>query len=515
MKTQSISRALAFAAAFSLVACGQARRPVGPATPPATPRPFPDVVPEASDAEIKVVEGTEAAARVYYVKTAQSLGLVSGLQGDEAHHDEDFAKVQAQLTMQRVLDYAGFGDLKVPEALAQTPDELKKRFPPKALVSVRYFSPKISDVSGPPINPEGLRNVFSYGWRKIVRLQPQAGSEGARAGVRGVMVLFNVFTQPDENGRPTVGPKGDPFLDNDAANNQVIILGPKPATDPASRTSPPLFWFVFGSVQGGAPLQTFLNATFDARDPIIEQGTATPVRKYHVPDACADCHGGRDNSLNTTVKFVSGKLNYVDTDHIYDRVQAGDDFHPLTQTTFPVLLDGGKIAADGGPAKPSDRFKEVFKDFRVINSEIHDQNAEVTDTPQQAFALRAAAKWIEVHGLDPSAPVDGPAAEDYKSEFTRALGDVGADIWSEASEVDRQLLPQLNRLCYRCHSSLRYSVFDKAAVIDKIRNRRLIERMEPPPANPAGTPSMPQDRKLTEAQRTGVIALLRRLLAPP
>jgi hypothetical protein len=44
----------------------------------------------------------------------------------------------------------------------------------------------------------------------------------------------------------------------------------------------------------------------------------------------------------------------------------------------------------------------------------------------------------------------------------------GNDIWSETSAVDKKVLYYLNRYCYRCHSSVRYSVFDRAAVKSRI-----------------------------------------------
>jgi hypothetical protein len=69
----------------------------------------------------------------------------------------------------------------------------------------------------------------------------------------------------------------------------------------------------------------------------------------------------------------------------------------------------------------------------------------------------------------------------------------GSTLWDSTSDRQRRLLYYLNRYCYRCHSSIKYNVFDRANVearsstIDPDIQTRVQEIADP-------NTWMPQDR---------------------
>jgi len=65
--------------------------------------------------------------------------------------------------------------------------------------------------------------------------------------------------------------------------------------------------------------------------------------------------------------------------------------------------------------------------------------------------------------------------------------------WTKANPIDAQVLPLLNRYCFRCHSSLRYDVFDKDAVISK--KGAMANRLNLAPTDKF---AMPKDRDIHE-----------------
>jgi len=320
------------------------------------------------------------------------------------------------------------------------------------LIATRFFAPKITDVSGLDPHPR-------FGWRKVIRLKTRAGSTAVSKKITDLYVLFNFFALPDA--------KTDPFADtNISPNNQVMLI----------RTNPrKAYWMVFDEVTATSPGPRidYLNATFDGRDPQVINGAKNPVRKYYVPDACAQCHGGTTRP----------KLTFLDTDHWFDRVQPGDDFTALATVPWGVVYDGGKVTADGGSTPTTTAFDDAFAVIRTLNTEIQAQNTAAGPVNNNLH-LRGAANWLRLHQTSSA----------YIPAVQRGFG---SNTWTPGNTGDEALLPLLNRFCYRCHSTVRYSIFEKQAVL--ARKDEIHERLETTDLNTV----MPQDRKLgpTDLQR--------------
>lgn len=249
---------------------------------------------------------------------------------------------------------------------------------------------------------------------------------------------------------------------------------------------------VFGRQSEGSKLITFLTATFDARAPDI-----VTDNRYYVPNACADCHGGLTGEI-LIPDYEKLKLNYLDTDHWFDRLE--DDFKFLKEHTCgksapcPVLYDG----RDG-----ESQFQQAFNVLRDLNREIESQNKTVP--PSQSFQLRAVRKWLELHENDSG----------HMDIFARALPPAGAgDPWKTDNPTDKELLPLLNRYCFRCHSSLKFNLFDRPAVVR--RRDRILDYMTRAIDDPR---KMPQDRNLdcsneTFAHKQRILQLVRSFSTP-
>jgi hypothetical protein len=222
-----------------------------------------------------------------------------------------------------------------------------------------------------------------------------------------------------------------------------------------------IYFLVYEALNAPKPEQvgTFLVATFDLAGVV-------PDDKYYVPRACGQCHG----VLTSDQKF--GKVNYLDTDHWIDRT--GDDFAKVA--TSDVIVDGD------------------YSPFRTLNQEIEAQNNAVIGV--EKFALLAVRKWLELHRAD------GADANRHVPPLRRGFVENNGDpVWTDGVTPDKDLLPLLNRYCFRCHSSLAYHVFQKREVIDL--KSGMIGRIN--------RGSMPQDRKLDDATKQRLIQLLQQL----
>lgn len=446
----------------NLASC-EASSPPSPVSPANVVAPAPTASAAASSApplalglgEAFVNQGTQTDAENYYKQMAVALGLPVGADGIPTDIDA-------------LLTYCGY-PAGYSQVLLRT-----EVFDDSEALSTRYFAPKITDVSKPGTLP-------STGWRKVIRVKPRAGSPAAKKNIPSVYVLFNVFIEPDslKNGV-------DPFAHNPAKNNQVLIV-----QQTEGSTKPLVWWYVFNDA---GKTQLFLPASFDARAPDLPATT-----KYFVPAACNQCHGALDRGDGK----LTAKVNYVDSDHIFDRVQANDDFSQVRDNPrWGVLRDGGKVSDDGGPSKTTPDFEKAFDRLRRINGEIMAQNRLVDET---SFQYRAVENWVNRH-KDSRAwlkPIDRP----IPSKLT----------WSAGNQNDQALLPLLNRYCFRCHSSVAYSVFDKFAVWQKVNTpgkRGLISRME----TEDKILRMPQDRLVPAedlAKFKPLLEALKKEPAPP
>lgn len=398
--------------------------------------------------------GKEDEAFAYYKTTFDELGLnPQGLSGQPLVDSQNLSQA---------LEFLGYKDLTPRGAEELSSVELMQRFPDN-LLSSAFFAPKITDVSISPIN---------VGWRKVLRFKAQG--DAAKKGIATAFLLFNKFQGA---GQFDVDPFKPPVNTSTESKNTQLIL----VRADGSALKQPLYFLVYGSLlEDNSKLITFLTASFDARAPNIVQNN-----KYYVPTACAECHGGlRFNGGDLEPDYERLKLNYLDTDHWFDRLD--DDFAFLKGYSNGVLHDGG---AD--EAKPE--FAAAFDIVRRLNREIQTQNKSTevptpSPTPEDAsIQLRAVTKWLDLHNTN----------SHHQNVFDRALPSITGDPWKANQLPDQELLPLMNQYCFRCHSSVRFSVFDRPNVV--IRKKKILKFMDLPVCDPL---SMPQDRNLNCSAKT-------------
>jgi len=372
---------------------------------------------------------------------------------DYARYIEQEVGFPADGTFDDLLRFCGFDAVTGRELETRPSRELMSNHPGRLLAS-RFFAPTITDVSGVG-GPAASKDL---GWRKLVRLTVLPNAPAALRGIAAAYLLFNVF-QP----RAEIG--SDPFEacsrvpSRCSASNQVILV---PQTVRIGRDA--LFWLVFENAAAGGKRTDHLSATFDGGDEASGSG-GNPVKPYFLPGACAQCHGG---------SAATARLNYLDSDHWFDRTLAGDDFSDLAASPNGVVFDGGKYTT-------APQFAEAFAVLRRLNEDVRRQNAGVGG---EDFGIRAVDRWLTVHA----------SSAEFADLIPRALplpaGQPAARQWRDTPE-DRALLGQLNRFCFRCHSSVAYHVFDKEAVFQ--HREAMARRVERGLLRPGG---MPQDRTL-------------------
>ena len=442
----------AVAVAVVLVTAAACRQPAPPARfkPTSILQTVRAAAHAGEDLRLLVDEGNAESAADYALYLEQELGFpVAGALDD-------------------LLRFCGFEGLTARELETRPSRELMARYPDRLLAS-RFFAPRISDVSGIG-GPAASKDL---GWRKLVRLTVPSNAPAAARGIAAAYLLFNVF-------QPRVEIGSDPFEpcsrvpSRCSISNQVILV---PQTVQTGRDA--LFWLVFENAATGGRRNDHLSATFDGGDEASRRG-GNPVKRYFLPNACAQCHGA---------SAATAKLNHLDSDHWFDRTLAGDDFADLAASPNGVVFDGGKDATVA-------QFAEAFEVLRRLNEEIRKQNAGVGG---EDFGFRAVDRWLVVHA-------DGAA---FADPIARALpppaGQPAARQWQDTAE-DRALLGQLNRFCFRCHSSVAYHVFDKEAVFQ--RRDGMARRAERGRLRPGG---MPQDRTLEPGVSADLAARLRRM----
>jgi hypothetical protein len=440
-----------------------------------TPTPAPGVLPQPA-----IAPGSEARALDYYKLLSQELALGTQATFADTH------------TMQELLTYCGYEKLlatdieRLASAVLMDYAQLKaqvsnsadfKMFfgdPPAAndpvtsILSARYFTPKIVDVS--EANPPGPNRAF--GWRRVVRLKVRPGSGAAMKQIAAVFILFNHFAKLNQ----------DPFATS-SVNNQAILVHETAARDR------PVYWLVYEPLNDPMKpgrVKTYLDASFDASVP--NPGSIT---KYYVPDACAQCHGG--GGADPMFRFRRARLNTLNSDHWYDRIQNHEDFPEIQYGTFGPFYDGGKDV-------DTNTYRTAFDKLRDVNKTILEQNEAIDlNLPMGAapsFQVVAMRKWADLHATD-SRP---------RPLLERALKRGMTDpVWSVSNPNDVRLLAELNQYCFRCHSSFLYDVFDKKAVKQLGIGIQLLVTDD----------VMPQDRRLTPTQKTDFLKLIDVLLQEP
>lgn len=391
------------------------------------------------DYTVKIVPGNESEAKKYYDDIRKNLS--------------DFPKpTLAESRIEDMLEYFGFPALPSTALEALDPEVImnferlrkalsSKEFEtayqdkpllPDEIASVRFFAPKIINVRDAKVGevPNG-----GFGWRKVLRLRARKDSKGEQAGFSAFYLLFNFASQ-----KPTFP------ADIHAAQIQAILV----PTYPTSGKHRDAYFLVYQSLGSGTPglVGHYLEAKFDLAE-------VAPADKYYVPRACGQCHGTEFADQSRA------KVNYLDTDHWIDRT--GDDFRKVSAAD--VLPDG----------------ESSYSTFRLLNTEIEAQNSAVIRPGDERFALLAVRKWLDLH------KTSGPDVTHHVPAIRRGfIENPGDAVWSETETVDRELLPLLNQFCFRCHSSVRYHVFQKQYVLDEkgSLSRKISNK------------SMPQDRSL-------------------
>jgi len=375
-----------------------------------------------------------------------------------------------------LLTYFGYTELRARDLHQRSSAELMALSADGDILATSFFAPKITQVATPP-DPVPHSG---YGWRKLIRFKAKLNSTAEANGIEFLYFLQNIFEKST--------PPGDPFdADKNISLFNQAIATRKAGSGPYNFGKHASYFFAYSSLvkcsangvaancePDSVPLKINgqfeddgaiafkLTATFDARK---HPETGAAADDYFVPASCVECHGG---------VRTNGKINYLDTDHWFDRVSpiygladpkfAQEDFTALSQFPYGVLYDGGTDAT-------TEKFKNAFAVIRRINQDIKVQNGDVATEPAIGaatnFQLRAVNKWLDLHAPTTADPVRH--APPYERGF-------GVDPWDPTNTNHRTLLYYFNRYCYRCHSSIRYSVFDRGAVkgeASEIQNRVL------------------------------------------
>ncbi|MBB4395095.1 hypothetical protein [Bradyrhizobium sp. ERR14] len=365
-----------------------------------------------------------------------------------------------------------------------------------AILVSRFFAPKIATYynpanAGDPFAPIDPDNIVP-GWRKLVRVTPRSGSQAQRDGkIAHVYILFN-FKEAD--------PNADPFLGKESGNNQIIIV-PKD-----SSAGDRVFFGVYREKSRGYPIGLFLKADFDLPGH-VGIGTGAKDSEYFVPRACAECHGHSatdskgtvlqgqpvDPNGQATEDFTIGiyrfaKPNYLDTDQWYDWKDF--DYRGVSGSLNDVVFDGGRDVS-------SSAYVRAFDVMRKLNTNIERESVAAEADPNvPTFQTLGVRKWLELHQLS-----------DARKPYS--VRSIGAVSWDATKPDEMKLLRLLDNHCFRCHSSLRYNVFDKQAVANR---KELIIRFLNIQLQDNGTPLpgnfMPQGRVLSSNEKTEIEQLL-------
>jgi len=365
----------------------------------------------------------------------------------------------------------------------------------------RFFAPKIATyynaVNGvdefAPIDPDAI----VPGWRKVIKLVPRSGSQAAIDGqISHAYILFNF--------KEKAGPDVDPFVGNESGNNQVIIVPKNPLAGDR------VFFAVYKSKSLAYGIEFFLQADFDLPGHVGRFLSGAQDSKYFVPRSCAECHGhslrigeeqplkgqpvdpqsGRPTNDFSTGIYKFAKPNYLDTDQWYDWKDF--DYRGVSGSLNDVVFDGGRDHSSANYARALDV-------IRKLNTGIANESlAAELDPNVPSFATLGAQKWLELH-----------QTTDLRRPYS--VRSIGKSAWNEQNPDEMKLLRLLNNHCFRCHSSLRYSVFDKDAVAARKGDIVTFLNLQLKDSNDNLLPGnlMPQGRVLSARDKTEIERLLK------
>lgn len=147
---------------------------------------------------------------------------------------------------------------------------------------------------------------------------------------------------------------------------------------------------------------------------------------------------------------------------------------------------------DGTKVTTSPAYKKAFDVIRKLNTGARDQNRTVETGD---FKIGAAEFWLSSH-----------ANSDEPISFDKRVLSLGGAVWNMAVQDEKDLLDTLNRYCFRCHSSIRYNVFDKQSTGDSSFGMEARLRLKQD--NPR---FMPNGRILPDPERERLINLINKV----
>ena len=300
-----------------------------------------------------------------------------------------------------------------------------QEIPGDEIVTARYFSPKTTDVSGRE-DPQLLS------WRQVIRIKAKSSSVALKMGLKEVWWLTNVYAQSATA----------PFS-HESQNNQVILVPNKPVPleypvfEGGGKTEHRLLFAVYGPKSSGYKLAHSTETSWDAGTVNLEK-PKEPKIPYFTPASCIQCHGET---------YPTARLNFLDTDYYLWRTKDQSDFPGLKNVNWATNENGF-----------------AFESFHKLNNSIESQNKEV-DGGKASFQTKSVEGWLSAH--DKSLTEVAPENRGWNGKSPKLVG-------------------LLVKYCYRCHSTVAYSVLDRDLVLDEINSGNMAR---------IGS-DMPQDRVL-------------------
>jgi hypothetical protein len=440
-------------------------------------------------AHILVETGNEQQADEYYARITKKIGfdiasshldsLVEYL-GYKGLHAVDLETLDPQLLSPQ--DQQGFTALS---NSVENPAEFKANtgltlaaFKSDALLSARFFAPKIVDFNAKPDTAPG-HDPYKAGWRKLVRLNALPKSDAyIKGNIASAYLLFNFFSaNPKDNPFPLKSADGK-TLTNESVNNQVILV----PRNFKKNVEDSIYFLDYQPFSVDRyKVGKALHAAFDTLDP----NNGDTKQDYFVPTACSQCHGHDQErgDPNAHGNYSFGKVNYLDTDQWYDMMNF--DF-PNTKAQHDVVFDGNDLG------HTSAKYKAAVGTFFKLNNEIvHQNETALRADGSDEFKILAAKKWISLHTKG-----EGPIDPLRRS--------IGKSAWANG---ELPLLQMLDRYCFRCHSSMYYDIFDRAAVL----REKGTAQTPGPIVGYVSSGFMPQGRKLAQSEKDALVGYLKAL----
>ena len=174
----------------------------------------------------------------------------------------------------------------------------------------------------------------------------------------------------------------------------------------------------------------------------------------------------------------------MDTDHWFDRLE--NDFTDLRDQGTPILFDAGNNDTN------APQFVHAFDVVRQFNEEA---GQRTDSTNPKAFHAAATKTWLALH----------ENSNRHVPPIERAIP--GPIAWTQS---DAEVVGLLNQYCFRCHGTIKFNVFDKAAVLERVPLVRASLRPTPEQLRRDPGILMPRDRTMKPEDLQRLLELLPR-----